>query len=63
MSNSQNNQFYQSDLDLDLHPMTLVLKHELDMIKMYHHAKNKVFMSRRSKVIARKDTQTETQTA
>ena len=33
-SNSQNDQFYKSDLDLD--PMTLVLKLDLDMVKMYH---------------------------
>ena len=32
------NQFYKSDLDLD--PMTLVLKLDLDMVKMYHHTKN-----------------------
>ena len=35
MSNSQNNQFYKSDPDLN--PMTLILKHNLDMVKMYHH--------------------------
>ena len=37
-SNSQNGQFYKSDLDL----MTLVLTLDLDMIKMYHHTKNEV---------------------
>ena len=31
--------FYQNDLDLD--PMTLVLKLDLDVVKMYHYAKNK----------------------
>ena len=35
--NSKKNQFYQSDLDLD--PMTLVLKLDLGMVKMYHHTK------------------------
>ena len=56
MSNSQDNQFYESDLDLD--SMTLVLKSDLDMVKMYHHTKNEVSMSRHSKVIARTDRQT-----
>ena len=32
---NQNNQFYQSDLELDL--MTLVLKLNLDVIKIYYH--------------------------
>ena len=50
MSNSQNSQFYKSDLDLD--PMMLVLKCKLDMVKMYYHAKNEASMSRHSKVIA-----------
>ena len=59
-SNSQNDQFYKSDLDLD--PMTLVLKLDLDMARMYPHTKNEVSMSRHSKVIARTDTQTHTQT-
>ena len=27
--------------DLDLDPMTLILKLDLDMVKMYHHAKMK----------------------
>ena len=27
-------------MDLDLDPMTLVLKCDLDTVKMYHHAKN-----------------------
>ena len=42
MFNGQNNQFYKSDLDLD--PMTLVLKLDLDMVKMYHHNKSEVSM-------------------
>ena len=54
--NSQNDQFYKSDLDLD--PMALVLKLDLDMVKMYHHTKTEVSMSRHSKVIAQTDTQT-----
>ena len=45
--NSRNNQFYQNDLELD--PMTLVLKLDLDMVKMYHHTKNEVSMLRHSK--------------
>ena len=32
------------------------------MVKMYHHAKNEVAMSRYSKVIAQMDTQTHRQT-
>ena len=56
VSNSQNNQFYKSDFDLD--PMTLVLKLDLDIVKMYHHTKNEISMSRHSKVIARTDRQT-----
>ena len=46
----------------DLDPMTLILKLDLDMIKMYHHTKNEVSMSTGSKVIARTDTQTERHT-
>ena len=42
--------------------MTLVLKLDLDMVKIYHHAKNKISMSRYSKVIARMDRQTDTKT-
>ena len=60
VSNSQKNQFYKSDLDLD--PMNLVLKLDLDMVKMYHHAKNEVTTSRHSEVIARTDRNTDTQT-
>ena len=40
VSNSQNSQFYKSDLNLD--PVTLALKLNLDMVKMYHHTKNEV---------------------
>ena len=58
-SNNQNGQFYKSDLDLD--PMTLVLNLDLDMVKMYHHTQNEVYMSRHSKVIACTDTHTHRQ--
>ena len=39
--------------------MTLVLKLGLDMVKMYHHTKNAVSMSRHSKVLAQMDRQTD----
>ena len=39
VSHSQNSPFYQNDIDLD--PMTLILKLDLDKVKMYHHAKIK----------------------
>ena len=42
--------------------MTLILKLDLDMVKMYHYTKNEASMSRHSKVIARTDTQTDTHT-
>ena len=42
--------------------MTLILKLDLDMVKMYHHTKNEACMSRNSKVIAQTDTQTGRQT-
>ena len=42
--------------------MTLVLKHDLDMVKMHYHTKNEVFMSRHSKVIAQTHTYTHTHT-
>ena len=42
--------------------MTLVLKLDLDIVKMYHHTKNEVSMSTPSKVIAQTDTQTDTDT-
>ena len=45
--------------DLDLDPITLKLKLDLDMVKMQHHTKNKKFsMLTGSKVIAWTDTQT-----
>ena len=49
--------FYSFDLDLD--PMTLVLKLDLDMVKMYLHTKNKVPSYSGSKVIAWTDRQTD----
>ena len=50
--------------DLDLDPMTLIFKLELDMIKMYLHAKNEVSMSSDSKgySLNRQKTQTHRQT-
>ena len=42
--------FYSIDLDLD--PMTLVFKLDLDMVKMYLHTKNEVSSYSGSKVIA-----------
>ena len=59
-SNSQNDKFYKSDFDLG--PMTLVLKLDLDMVKMSHHTKNEFSMSRHSKVFACTDTQTDRHT-
>ena len=47
---------------LDLDPMTLILKLDLDMVKMYHHTKNEVCMSPHSKVIAQTHTDTYTNT-
>ena len=58
VSNSQNKHFYQSDLDL--HPMTLVLKLDLDMVKILYHTKNEASMSRHSKVRAQTDRHTHT---
>ena len=52
MSNIQNNQFYKFDLELD--QITLVLKLDLDMVKMYHHTKYEVSMSSTSKVVAQR---------
>ena len=49
MPNSQNNQFYPSDLDLKFNQLPWYSN------LMYHHTKNEVFMSRHSKVIARTD--------
>ena len=40
--------------------MTLILKLDLDIVKMYHHTKNEVSMSTASKVIARTETHTRT---
>ena len=40
VSNCHNNQFYKINLDLD--PKTLVVKPDLDMVKMYRHIKNEV---------------------
>ena len=40
--------------------MTLILKLDLDMVKMYHHTKNEVSTSTGSKVIAQTDTHTQT---
>ena len=42
--------------------MTLILKRDLDIVKMYHHTKNEVCMSTASKVIARTDRQTDRHT-
>ena len=42
--------------------MTLILKLDLDMAKMYRHTKNEVSMSRGSKVIAWADRNTDRQT-
>ena len=42
--------------------MTLILKLDLDMVKMYHHTKNEVSMSRHSKATAQTDIQTDTYT-
>ena len=48
--------------NLDLHPLTLILKLDLDMVMMYNHAKKKIDMSMHSKVIACTDRQTSRQT-
>ena len=57
MSNNLKNPFYQNDLEI--YPVALVLKRDLHMVKIYHHTKNKVFMSRHSKVIAGTDKKTD----
>ena len=36
--------------------MTLILKPDLDIVKMYHHTKNEVSVSTGSKVVAQTDT-------
>ena len=45
-------------MTFELDPMTLILKLDLDIVKMYHHTKNEVSMSTASKVIAQTDTHT-----
>ena len=60
VSESQNSLFYQNNLDLD--PMALILKLDLDIVKMYHHAKSEVSRSLHSKVIACTDTERDRQT-
>ena len=52
-----NKPIYQSDLDLG--PRTLILKLDLDMVKMFHHTKNEVSRSRHSKVDTLTDKQSE----
>ena len=42
--------------------MTLILRVDLDIVKMYHHTKNEVSMSTGSKVIAQTDKHTDRQT-
>ena len=42
--------------------MTLILKLDLDVVKLYLHTKNEVSMSSSSKVIARTDRNTDRQT-
>ena len=42
--------------------MTLILKLDLDMVKMYHHTKHEGSMPRHSKVLARTDRNTHRQT-
>ena len=49
--------FYSFNLDLD--PMTLALKLDLDIIKMYVYTKNEVLSFSGSKVIMWTDTQTD----
>ena len=53
----ENMMFYPFDLDRD--PMTLVLKLDLDMVKMYLRTKNEVPSCSSSKVIASTDRQTD----
>ena len=47
-------------LTSDLDPMTLILKLDLDMVRMYYHTKNEVSMLTTSKVIAQTHTHTHT---
>ena len=56
----RNISFYIFDLDLD--PMTLILKLDLDIKMTYLHTKNEVPRSRHSKAIACTDRQTDTHT-
>ena len=42
--------------------MTIILNLDLDIVKMYHHTKNEVSMSRHSKVIDQMDRHTDRQT-
>ena len=42
--------------------LTLILKLDLDIVKMYHHTKNEVSILTASKVIAQTDRKTHTQT-
>ena len=57
-SNSLKSTFYQRDPNLD--PMILTLKFYIDVVKMSNHTKNEVSLSGHSKVIARPDKQTNT---
>ena len=50
LKDGENMMFYSFDLDID--PMTLVLKLDLDMVTMYLHTKNEVPSYSGSKVIA-----------
>ena len=52
--------FYQSDLDL--YPMTLVVKLDLDIVNILYHTKNEVSISKHSKVIAQTDRHIDGQT-
>ena len=42
--------------------MALILKLDLDMVKMYHHSKNEISMSTAPQVVAHLDRQTDTDT-
>ena len=60
MSNSSNDQFLKSDLDL--YPIALILKFDPDVNRMYHNTKSEVSMLRHSKVIDRTHRHTDMQT-
>ena len=47
---------HQSNLDID--PMTLTFKLDLDMVKIFNHAKNEVSMSRHSSYSPNRHTDT-----